>query len=433
MHHEPWRDEAEPWLVARDADVATFIRHASLSGTPALWRLILVPLARGGAPYDSQKALHLAIAAASVALILWRSPFPWVTRLTAVFSYFLAYEYVVVVRSYALSVLLLFLIATWYGSRFDRPYRYAIAVVLLANTNMHSLMIAAFLGLFYMYERRLWKPIAVMLAGGLISVAQLAAAPAGRATTFIRIQPGASVDALGSAFFPLVPWRGVAIISLLIVACATAWLWKQRIVVAILWSSYAALALIFTFWWIGGVRHAGLLFVILLFAMWIGYEGGGTKSLRYSTFGLLTVALVVADVTAFGVMRADYRYAFSGAKEISDFLHLNHLENDVIAAHSETTTSAVAPYLAHPLWYAGIEELGTFNMWDRKFDEGLNVTYPEAVARARRRFGARNDALVLLNVEVPNPPAEGLQLIYRTRVPVFGHPDERFWLYRFMR
>ena len=427
-HHEPWRDEADPWLVARDADPVTFIRRASLSGTPSLWHLMLVPLARGGAPYESQKGLHLAIAAASVALILWRSPFPWLTKLAIVFSYFFAYEYAVVVRSYALSVLLLLLIAMWYRERFTRPVRYAAAVALLANTNAHSLFVAAFLGLFFAYETlRLWKPLLVMLAGGLIAVAQLAAASGERATTFVRIQFGAPAEALGAAFLPRIVWPGAAIAGLLVIGSATFWLRRRPMLLTLLWCWYAALALIFTFWWIGGVRHAGLILVLLLVVLWIATE----EKRMTLPVALLTISLLVADVTCVLMMRADYRYAFSGSKEIADFLRANRLDRDIIAAHSETTTSAVAPYLAHPLWYAGIEEFGSFPMWDKKFDAGLNVTYPAAVARARRAFGGRRDALMLLNVEVPDPPAEGLELLYRTRRPLFEHPDETFWLYRF--
>ena len=425
-HHEPWRDEADPWLVARDAGPTAFVRRASLSGTPALWHLILVPLARGGAPYDAQKVLHLAIAAASVALILWRSPFPWVTKLTTVFSYFFAYEYAVVVRSYALTVLLLLLIAMWYRERRTHPWRYAIAVALLANTNTHSLFIAAFLGLFFLYETRLWRPAAVMLAGGLLAVAQLAAASGERATTFVRIQFSAPLEALGSAFLPRVVSPATAIAGAVIVGFTTAWLWKRRMLVALLWSWYAALALIFIFWWIGGVRHAGLILVLLLVVLWIGMEDDRRMNVPIA---LLTIALLVADFTSYLMMRADYRYAYSGAQEMAGFLHAAHLDDAVIAAHSETTTSALAPYLRHPLWYAGIGAFGTFTMWDRKFDAGLNVPYPAAVARARRAFGGR--ALMLLNVEVPNPPAEGLELVYTNRIPIFEHRDERFWLYRF--
>jgi hypothetical protein len=435
-HHEPWRDEADSWLLARDADPVTFVRRASLAGTPSLWYLILLPFARGGAPYEAQKAIHLVIAAASVALILWRSPFPAITRVAAVFSYFFAYEYAVVARSYALSVLLLLLIATWYRERFTHPYRYAIAIALLANTNTHSLFIAAFLGLFYLKERsadvssareRTGGPLSIMVIGGLLAVAQLAAAPGERATTHLHIQFGAPVEALGAAFLPRVGWPGAPFAGALTVGVATAWLWKRhRTLVALLWCWYAALALIFIFWWIGGVRHAGLILVPLVAVLWMAMENERKINVPIV---LLTITFLAADVTGVQMMRADDRYAYSGAQEMGEFLRASHLDSAVIAAHSETTTSAVAPYVRHPLWYAGIGEFGSFPMWDRKFDAGLNVTYPDAVARARQAFHGR--ALMLLNVEVPNPAAEGLELVYYDHRPVFEHPDERFWLYRF--
>jgi len=434
-HHEPWRDEADAWLVARDADPLTFVRRASLSGTPALWHLILVPLARGGAPYESQKALHLAIAAATVALLLFRAPFPPLTRLAAAFSYFLAYEYAIVVRSYALMVLLLLLIAMAYRSRLTHPYRYAIPIALLANTSTHGLFVAALLGLFFVYETRLtqWKAAAVMLLGGLLAVAQLAAAPGERATTFVRIQPAAAVAMFGDAFAPMFGrWIG-ALAAAAVLVSATVWLLRRRMLLLLLWSWYAALLFIFTFWWIGGIRHAGLLLVLLLVILWMA-ESDATEErspARTLCFAALTAALLLGDFATFAVDRVDLRGAYSGAKEMADFLRVRGLTENPIAAHSETTTSAVAPYLDHPLWYAGIEEYGTFTMWDKKFDAGTDVPYPVAVQRARRRFAADRRALLLLNVEVPAPAQEGLELVYRTQRPVFAHPDEQFWLYRF--
>jgi hypothetical protein len=439
VHHEPWRDEADPWLVARDADASTFIRRASLGGTPELWHLMLVPLARGGAPYESQKVLHLCIAAASVALILWRSPFPPLTKVAAAFSYYFAYEYAIIVRSYALSVLLLLAIATLYKTRLDRPLRYALAVALLANTNAHSLFIAAFLGMLYAYEAlqsRLfwsrWRAMAVMLLGGVVAAIQIGSDSADRATSFVHIQFVAPLGAFGQAFLPMVNWRITPIFAVVLAAAAMWWLRRNGPLLAFLCVSYAALALILTFWWIGGLRHAGFFLVLLLMVIWIHLDSHRETLTRTGQIILVlfTLSLLVSDLSTVLIDLVDYRYAFSGAKDMAGFINSHGLGNRPLAAHSETTTSSVAPYMKHPLWYAGIEEYGTFVMWDRKFDAGLNVPYPEAVKRARRYFRGRDDVLVLLNVEIPNPAAEGLALIYTTHVPVFAHPDERFWLYR---
>src|SRR6059058_3177685 len=127
-HHEPWRDEADCWLLARDADLFTFFHRMGLSGTPGLWHALLVPLARTGLPYASQAVLHILIASCTAALILWKAPFPLILRIMTIYSYYLSYEYSVVVRSYALGVLLLFCIATIYPRRYEKPLVFGLLV-----------------------------------------------------------------------------------------------------------------------------------------------------------------------------------------------------------------------------------------------------------------------------------------------------------------
>src|SRR5260370_920465 len=152
MHHEPWRDEADPWLLARDADCVTFFHRMGLSGTPGLWHTLLVPLARTGLPYGSQAVLHIIIAICAAAIILWKAPFPIALRIATIFSYYLSYEYSVVVRSYALGIVLLVSVAALYPKRFERPVVWGLLVALLANTNTHSLIIAAMIGAGYAIE-----------------------------------------------------------------------------------------------------------------------------------------------------------------------------------------------------------------------------------------------------------------------------------------
>jgi hypothetical protein len=107
-HHEAWRDEADPWLRARDGDFRTLVLRGRYTGYPILWHMLLVPLAKSGLPYFSQSVLHLGIAAAVVALLLWQLPLAWPTRLLAAFSYFFAYEYAVIARASALAIALAF-------------------------------------------------------------------------------------------------------------------------------------------------------------------------------------------------------------------------------------------------------------------------------------------------------------------------------------
>ncbi|HYN43152.1 MAG TPA: hypothetical protein VE129_15350, partial [Thermoanaerobaculia bacterium] len=65
LHHEPWRDEAETWLMARDASFGEILHRTGYLGTPVLWFAILFPFAKAGLPFETQAVLHLALAAAA--------------------------------------------------------------------------------------------------------------------------------------------------------------------------------------------------------------------------------------------------------------------------------------------------------------------------------------------------------------------------------
>jgi hypothetical protein len=426
MRHEPWRDEADCWLLARDAGFATFFHRMGLSGTPGLWHLILVPFARLGLPYATQAVLHVAIAMATAAIVLRRAPLPLVTRVLLVFSYFFAYEYAIVVRSYALSVLLLAAIAAMYERRFARPLLFGALVVLLANTNTHSLIVAATIGAAYLLEgrRAAIKGAVVMLAGGAAAALQLI--PPADAITggmIMRYTPNAFPSALAAAFFPTMIHPLTVAAGAVIVLAAIVAIRLDRGALLILLGTLAGLAYLFTYKWIGGLRHAGFVFLVVLFVLWIA------KPSRERTIaaGLLTASLIASVISTATFWRLDYRAPFSGAKEMAAFINGAGLADLPIAAHSETTTSAVCPWLRHPLWYVGTGRLGTFNLWDKTFDRGLYMTYPEAEQGAREHFrGGR--WLLLFNVEIPEPAAHGFKLLHATREP-FAHRDEQFWLY----
>src|SRR5258708_26703328 len=93
VHHETWRDEADAWLVVRDIGLTHLVGWSRHAGTPLLWYGFIAPLARGGLPYASQQWLHLAVAAAAVAIFIAYAPLSRLTKVLAVFSYFLAYDY----------------------------------------------------------------------------------------------------------------------------------------------------------------------------------------------------------------------------------------------------------------------------------------------------------------------------------------------------
>ena len=71
--HEMFRDEIQAWLIARDSHgIADLIHNLKYEGHPALWYLFLLPLTRIGREPQIMQGLQLAIASATVGVVLFR-------------------------------------------------------------------------------------------------------------------------------------------------------------------------------------------------------------------------------------------------------------------------------------------------------------------------------------------------------------------------
>jgi hypothetical protein len=98
--HEPWFDESQAWLLARDNGLWQLLAHrVRYEGTPGLWHAVLWFAIRAGLPFRYFFVVPATFALAGAAVVLWRAPFPPALRLAFVTSYFYGYQYSVVARS----------------------------------------------------------------------------------------------------------------------------------------------------------------------------------------------------------------------------------------------------------------------------------------------------------------------------------------------
>src|SRR5205807_46535 len=138
-HHEPWFDEAQAWLLGRDTTLWDLLAHRlRYEGTPGLWHALLWLAAHAGLPFSGLWLISATLAVAGAFVILTRAPFPYWLRVGTVFSYFVAYQYAIVARSYALDLVLIPLIAARFAERLRRPVLYGVLLGLAANANAHS-------------------------------------------------------------------------------------------------------------------------------------------------------------------------------------------------------------------------------------------------------------------------------------------------------
>lgn len=150
--HEPWSDEAQAWLIARDLGIRGIVHQMGYEGSPPLWHVLLWMLIRLHLPYSALGAASLTLVAAGMYIWLRWSPLPTPVRWLVPFAFYYQYQYAVVARSYALSTLLAFAAAALWRAKPLRVISFAVVVALLAQTNMHGFTIAAGIACAFAWE-----------------------------------------------------------------------------------------------------------------------------------------------------------------------------------------------------------------------------------------------------------------------------------------
>lgn len=440
FHHEPWRDEADPWLAVRDLDLTHFFDWTRHSGTPALWHLCLMPLTRLAFAYASQKVLHLTIAAAAVWLMATRSPLSRLTATLLTFSYYMAYEYSVIVRSYAVTVLLTFAAAALYRRSRPRPIAFALVLLLLFNCNAQGFFIAGTFAALFVIERierrnfgaRDAIAATIMAASALLAWLQVRTPPDPARQGLMRVfNRDAFAWTVSNAFLPTVPTGVGFLFGVVVLLLVTAAIRRSRQAVLLLWLPLGVLAILYSYVWLGGLRHAGFFLLLTVVAIWIaGDRDAELIDRRWAAVAAiaLNLSLFVSTLVAMRYWIADIREPFSGAQEMASFIRDQKLDRIPIAAHNLTQCEALLPWLpGKRFWYAGLGEEGTYMKWDAAFERALDVPYPIAEKRSQEHFHGRS-WLLLFNVEMPDPASHGFRLLHATAVP-FEKTDERYWLY----
>lgn len=142
--HEPWFDEAQAWLIARDCSWREMIlERPHYEGHPPLWWMMLAAPAKLGVPYEiGLKSINLTCATLMIWLLEFKTKLPEPFKVILPFSYFLCYQYGVTSRPYALMVAAMLLVAINWKTRDEKPWREALSMMLLCLTSSYGLVIA---------------------------------------------------------------------------------------------------------------------------------------------------------------------------------------------------------------------------------------------------------------------------------------------------
>jgi hypothetical protein len=466
LHHEPWRDEADTWLAARDLSPAGLWRFAGYVGSPTLWYWLQMPLAKLGAPYASLGFLNACFAAIGIALFLWRAPFAWWIRLLFAFSYFGSYEYAVIARSYALGMALLFGLAAMHGSRLVRPLLYGALVALLVNTSVHGAILGTAILATFAWD--VWRAaravtegaataapgarmagLALGISGLVLAIVQLAPPPDGQLAGIAEWIDWSTISStLAGALFPTAENSPLAAVAgwIVWIAAVIALVRSPRALFALVASSIG-LWLLFLLKYRGELRHWGFLLLAMLYALWIASDraiaspddekardGAPAESKlagagRGIAFVGLSAALAWSTYVATDFWRRDFARPFSASRAVARYLIERGLVAAPIAAFPSANCESVLPYLPGVRFYdPGTREYGTHMRWDRDGVAGWNLTEPDVLARVKEAFPS-GQVTLLTNQPMRLAEREGFRLEH-AEVGDVMMGDEQYFVYR---
>jgi hypothetical protein len=457
FHHEPWRDEADTWLVARDLSLGDIWKLAPYVGTPILWHLLEVPFAKLGFAYGWQEALHWPIAACVAAVITFRSPFSLLTRALLLFSYWFLYEYTVVARCYALTNLFIVLACLLYAKRREGSVALALVVAGAANSSPFGTFFACAwqaamaLDLVVAWRSKQLTRDAMLgwvvaSAGVLLAIAQLMPRPHDGQL----VDAGANIHGLARAFERGEWAYGPSDVKQVFAfACLAATIfvarksWRGLAVYAFF---CAFLCYCFGSLHLGFARHWGYFLVAGVVARWLALvdegapEFSGVRSTKPLAIAklvalvLLCVQLGAWDVAGVDMATADMKMRFTNAPAMVDWITRHHLETRTIAAHPPPIGEALLPFLPDErFYYPALERTGTNMPWNRKLERDTGLPVALMFERVKRDYPewSRDGVLFLTHKRIdPDVLAsEGYRALHEENAPVCSTNGEHLFLY----
>ncbi|HEU4630957.1 MAG TPA: hypothetical protein VFS08_14500 [Gemmatimonadaceae bacterium] len=485
-HHEPWADEWQAWLLARDSRSVAGLLHAMrYEGHPAAWYLLLYAVSRLGRAVQLMQATHLVLAAAAVYVVARYAPFSRTTRALLAGGYFFAYEYAVISREYVIGLLALVLACALFRLRRRSYLPLALALSLLANSSAYGLMFAFAFAVTLVLEwctdagvraGRGRHPADPLLAGALLLamavVSMRTILPPPDATFVAGVShTGPLLSAWVLAERASLVWRAYVPIpsphapvfwesniltytgltpqllrrlipaALLVAGAALAMV--RRPLVLFLYLFGTALVVAFTYFVnLGTLRHHGHLFLLLVACAWLSrsdvrrlHVGPGLRALLRRAERVASPAfkgLLVLQVVAAAMLLAhDWRARFSSGGDAAAFLRRAGLADVPVAVTPTPAGISLSGYLDRPVHYITDGVVGTYVVWGEQSGDWVT---PVAFDRLRELLAAGQPRVVLaVNTPLAGPAPPDLVVRPLGSFTAAMMPGERYTLYEVSR
>ncbi|WP_323209698.1 hypothetical protein [Nodularia spumigena] len=476
LNHSMWRDELNPWLIVRDSEsFGDLIANIHYEGHPVLWYFCLAVLRQIAENPVIMQLFHLAIAISSVTIFCLYSPFNYQQKFLFSFGFFPFYEYLVISRNYAFSMLFLFAACTVYSSR-KKTYVYlAILLGLLANSSAYALFISFSLLLtllgefcfdiehrnqYFTHSKKfdLFLSLGIIIFALILSV-YIITPPAdsylhgglndGWVNQFDLRNLFRSLGRLFGSYLLIIPthkrWLDLIVcglISLFIVALTVIKLSKKPFAL-FFYIIGNSIILAFTYLrFLGQPRHFGHFYLILIAGLWLGsYYAESTFltnkfSLKAKTIKLgekwqyiaFMLILYVQFLGGIGSFTKDLIIPYSASRETANYMQKNQLDNEFIVASRDANMAAISGYLGRKLYYPERQEMGSFTLFKAGRKDVEQPEILEQIASLLTSQPNNKKILLILNKKL-NVNRQDLQIVSIKNFEKAWVDDERYYLY----
>ncbi len=378
--HEPWFDEAQSWLIARDAnfwDILFNIPH--YEGHPPLWHLYLALFAKTGFSYEfGLKLAAVLLNALAMGVMILKAPFPKIVRFIIPFTYFFFYQYGVISRCYSLMMLGFVISALFWETRNSRPFRFVMALMLVCASSAYGIVLCAGIAAVWLLEIMEQRPFAMfvrsfirdkrffsllLLLSFAVSITLLllprsdtyAANLAYDNTIFMRLFYMFILAPIDALFYTSVPISiylpklgfnnilmipGIFVFLIFITAIYFVGRRRGRLMLLIIPYAFFALFSAYTYFYI---HHLGIIALFFLFWAWACYSDvphSNTPSVfvekvfvqlsgkyRFAVGFLIAAIIAVPLIWNVSASITDIRYDYYSGRKVAAFIRDNELED----------------------------------------------------------------------------------------------------------
>lgn len=380
-YHEPWRDEGQAWLIARDLSFLDIFLHTGVEGHPFLFFFILKPFTF--LPYyptiNIINAIFVIIAV--YILLLKNVNYNFMIKLLILFSTMILYDYPIMARNYGLSFLLYMYILYLYKYRYIKTTRYVISIGLFMSTTVTGISIGFIESFFFLYKifsrknniflKRKIKDIIILYLFLLLTLFQILLMMYNWSNILsffsnsmqFYLSSLVLIFILSIIFFIFIYLK----LNNILIFPNTYYIFELILKILLVFIFIKSINYFYTIY----IRH---LFLFTIYTIFILNFYTKNKSDFVNLIISIYSTFIIYYTYNFGFNDYvyDIKYKFSGSKDAAKYIKDNNYDNKekyiIVANNSSFLSGAISPYFKEKIIYdSGLDKFISFSDWSKKY------------------------------------------------------------------